>query len=310
MVSSIDTIKYNLSLLNKRNEKVTYQMSSGEALQNGSDNSQQYNKILTINDNVNTYNSILERIQSSSSYNVTSDSTIANMKSSMESIISLLQKAITDTTTDDTIESIKNEIETGKDTIFTLSNTKVDGQYLFSGKSTDVEPFVKDTTTGLISYVGSNNNKTVNVETNKYVSQGVTGSELLYYTDETTSTQVSIFDDLNDVINALELQDSSGNTITQDQADTILSDALDKLNSAYDSMNIAHAKLGTRTSSIDNYESIVQTKIANFTILQEEYASADLTSLAIESQALENTYTALYSTINKVNNLSLVQYLN
>lgn len=310
MVSSIDTIKYNLSLLNKRNEKVTYQMSSGEALQNGSDNSQQYNKILTINDNVNTYNSILERIQSSSSYNVTSDSTIANMKSSMESIISLLQKAITDTTTDDTIESIKNEIETGKDTIFTLSNTKVDGQYLFSGKSTDVEPFVKDTTTGLISYVGSNNNKTVNVETNKYVSQGVTGSELLYYTDETTSTQVSIFDELNDVINALELQDSSGNTITQDQADTILSDALDKLNSAYDSMNIAHAKLGTRTSSIDNYESIVQTKIANFTILQEEYASADLTSLAIESQALENTYTALYSTINKVNNLSLVQYLN
>ena len=310
MVSSIDTIKYNLSLLNKRNEKVTYQMSIGEALQNGSDNSQQYNKILTINDNVNTYNSILERIQSSSSYNVTSDSTIANMKSSMESIISLLQKAITDTTTDDTIESIKNEIETGKDTIFTLSNTKVDGQYLFSGKSTDVEPFVKDTTTGLISYVGSNNNKTVNVETNKYVSQGVTGSELLYYTDETTSTQVSIFDDLNDVINALELQDSSGNTITQDQADTILSDALDKLNSAYDSMNIAHAKLGTRTSSIDNYESIVQTKIANFTILQEEYASADLTSLAIESQALENTYTALYSTINKVNNLSLVQYLN
>lgn len=310
MVSSIDTIKYNLSLLNKRNEKVTYQMSIGEALQNGSDNSQQYNKILTINDNVNTYNSILERIQSSSSYNVTSDSTIANMKSSMESIISLLQKAITDTTTDDTIESIKNEIETGKDTIFTLSNTKVDGQYLFSGKSTDVEPFVKDTTTGLISYVGSNNNKTVNVETNKYVSQGVTGSELLYYTDETTSTQASIFDDLNEVVNALKLQDSSGNTITQDQADTILSDALDKLNSAYDSMNIAHAKLGTRTSSIDNYEIIVQTKIANFTILQEEYASADLTSLAIESQALENTYTALYSTINKVNNLSLVQYLN
>ena len=310
MVSSIDTIKYNLSLLNKRNEKVTYQMSSGEALQNGSDNSQQYNKILTINDNVNTYNSILERIQSSSSYNVTSDSTIANMKSSMESIISLLQKAITDTTTDDTIESIKNEIETGKDTIFTLSNTKVDGQYLFSGKSTDVEPFVKDTTTGLISYVGSNNNKTVNVETNKYVSQGVTGSELLYYTDETTSTQASIFDDLNEVVNALKLQDSSGNTITQDQADTILSDALDKLNSAYDSMNIAHAKLGTRTSSIDNYEIIVQTKIANFTILQEEYVSADLTSLAIESQALENTYTALYSTINKVNNLSLVQYLN
>lgn len=310
MVSSIDTIKYNLTLLNKRNEKVTYQMSSGEALQNGSDNSQQYNKILSINNNVTTYNSILERIQSSSSYNTTSDTTVSNMKTSMESIISLVQKAITDTTTSDTVESIANEIETEADTIFSLANTKVDGQYIFSGKSSDVQPFVKDATTGEISYVGSNDNKTVNVETNKYVSQGVTGSELLYYTDESTSTQVSIFDDLNEIANALKLQDSSGNTITQDEADAILSDALDKLNSAYDSMNIAHSKLGTRTASIDNYESIVETKITNFTVLQEEYASADLTSLAIESQALENTYTALYSTINKVNNLSLVQYLN
>ncbi len=310
MVSSIDTIKYNLTLLNKRNEKVTYQMSSGEALQNGSDNSQQYNKILSINNNVSTYNSILERIQSSSSYNTTSDTTVSNMKTSMESIISLVQKAITDTTTSDTIESIANEIETEADTIFSLANTKVDGQYIFSGKSSDVQPFVKDATTGQISYVGSNDNKKVNVETNKYVSQGVTGSELLYYTDEATSTQVSIFDDLNEIANALKLQDSSGNTITQDEADTILSDALDKLNSAYDSINIAHSKLGTRTASIDNYESIVQTKITNFTVLQEEYASADLTSLAIESQALENTYTALYSTINKVNSLSLVQYLN
>jgi flagellar hook-associated protein 3 FlgL len=310
MVSSIDSIKYNLTLLNKRNEKVTYQMSSGDALQNGSDNAQQYNKILSINNNVSTYTSILERIQTSSSYNTNSDSSVANMKTSMESIMSLLQKALTDTTTSDTIESIANEIETEKDTIFSLANTKIDGQYLFSGKSSTVQPFVKDVTTGKITYVATDDNKTVNVENNNYATQGLNGKELLYYTDETTSTQVSVFDNLDEIINALELQDSDGNTITQDEADTILSDALDKLNSAYDSMNIAHSKLGTRTASIENYESIVQTKLTNFTILQEEYASADLTSLAIESQALENTYTALYSTINKVNSLSLVQYLN
>ena len=40
------------------------------------------------------------------------------------------------------------------------------------------------------------------------------------------------------------------------------------------------------------------------------YSAADLTALAIESQSLESTYTALYSTINKVNNLSLVKCYN
>ncbi len=87
-------------------------------------------------------------------------------------------------------------------------------------------------------------------------------------------------------------------------------DALDKINTAYDTMNITHAKLGTRTASIENYESIVQTKLTNFNLLQENYSAADLTALAIESQSLESTYTALYSTINRVNNLSLVKYLS
>lgn len=188
MVSSIDTIKYNLTLLNKRNEKVTYQMSSGEALQNGSDNSQQYNKILSINNNVSTYNSILERIQSSESFNTNSDESVESMKSSMENIIELLTKAVTDTTTSDGKSAIADEIESEMDTIFSLANTKIDGQYLFSGKSTTVEPFVKDATTGKITYVATNDNKTVNVENNNYATQGVNGNELFYYTDKTTST--------------------------------------------------------------------------------------------------------------------------
>ena len=83
-----------------------------------------------------------------------------------------------------------------------------------------------------------------------------------------------------------------------------------KFEKAYDAMNTTHAKLGTRTASIDNYENTVQTKLTNLKIFQETYSSADLTTLAVESQFLQNTYTALYSTINKINNLSLVNYLN
>lgn len=118
MISSIDTIKYNLTLLNKRNERVTYQMSSGEALQNGSDDSQKYNKILSINNNVNTYTSILERIQSSESYNINSDKSVDSMKSSMENIIELLTKAVTGTTTSDGKSAIADEIESEMNTIF------------------------------------------------------------------------------------------------------------------------------------------------------------------------------------------------
>ena len=377
MVSSISTIKYNLSLLNQRNEKVTYQMSSGEALQYGSDNSQQYNQILSVNNNVKSYSSILERIKLSTAYNTTSDTAVASMKTSMESIKALVTKALTATTSSDGKATIADEIESLKEGIYSLANSNTSGQYLFSGSSSSTQAFQKDATTGKITYAATNDNKSVNVETGSYSTQGVNGIELLYYTKNTAQvgedltfdeneiildkdgnqyklldndndgsydglylngdnsntplsitdngdgtytvnnsgttalqSKHSIFDDLDEIINALKQQDSSGNAITEDEASTLLSDALEKINTAYDNMNITHAKLGTRTASIENYESIVQTKLTNFNLLQENYSAADLTALAIESQSLESTYTALYSTINKVNNLSLVKYLS
>lgn len=376
MVSSINLINYNLELLNKRNSKVTYSMSSGESLQYGSDNSQQYNKILSVDNNVKSYSSILERIQLSSSYNTSSDTAVSSMKTSMESIKALVTKALTSTTNSENKVSIANEIESLKNTIYSLSNTKIDGQYLFSGNDSSIESFTKDLT-GKITYNSSNDNKTVNVENNIYNTQGVNGIEILYYKNQTSQigedlifdeneiildelgnqyklldtnaddiydglylngdnqntplsiinnvdgtytvtnsitsslqSKHSVFDDLDEIINTLKQKDSSGNLITEDEANKILSSSLDKIENAYDTMNISHAKLGTRTASIENYENIVQTKLTNFKILQETYSSADLTTLAVESQSLQNTYTALYSTINKINNLSLVNYLN
>ena len=377
MVSSINTIMYNLSLLNSKNEKVTYGLSSNEALQYGSDDSSKYNQLLSINNSVNSYSSILDRIQSSTSYNTTSDTAVSSIKTSLESAQSLILKASTDTTDSDNKETIANELESIKDYIFSLANSSASNQYLFSGNSVTTQPFVKDETTGKISYVATNDNKTVNVETNTYNNQGLNGIELLYYTNQTAQTgenltfdeneiildkdgnqyklldtdndgvynglylngdssqtplsitdngdgtftttntgttpltsKHSVFDDLDEVINSLKQQDKNGNSITEDEADSILSSYVDKIGDIYDNVNLAHAKLGIRTASIENYESIVQTKLTNFSILQETVGAADLTALAVESQALENTYTALYSTINKVNNLSLVKYLS
>lgn len=377
MVSSINTIMYNLSLLNSRNEKVTYGLSSNEALQYGSDDSSKYNQILSINNSVNSYSSILERIQSSTSFNTTSDTAVSSMKTSLESAESLILQASTATTSSDGKASIANELESLKDTIFNLANSSVDNQYLFAGKNTSSPPFVKDEATGKISYVGTNDNKTINVEKNTYNKQGVNGVELLYYTNSTAQngsdltfgeneliydangnqyqmldtnndgnydglylnadssntplslidngdgtftvnnttgssleSKRSIFDDLDDAINALNQKDSNGNSISEDEANEIISNSVDKFDDIYDVVNLAHANLGIRTASIDNYESIIQTKVTNYSILQETIAAADLTALAVESQALENTYIALYSTINKINNLSLVKYLS
>lgn len=376
MVSSINNIMFNLDMLNKRSEKNTYGLSSGDALQYGSDNSKQYNEILSVKNNVKSYTSILDKIQLSGAYNDTSDSAVSNMKNSVKSVQSLVLEALNGTNNSDTKEIIAANIESKKETIFNLVNSSVNGQYVFSGKNTDSSSFEKDAVSGKINYTGSYDNKTLNVEDKTYATQGVNGIELLYTpsksaevlssltfsTDErildndgneyglvdtnsdgvydglylngdtsnpisTTITyngdgtytassvsialesKTSIFDTLDEIINALRQQDSSGNAITEDAANQILSNSLEKIGSANDNVNLNHAILGTRTSYIDNYEQITEAKLTNFNILYETYAGADLTALAIESQSLQNTYTALYLTISKINSLSLVDYL-
>ncbi len=376
MVSSINTIMYNLDILNDRNNKVNHGLSTNEALEYGSDDSVRYDYILGVKNDINTYTSINESINYNSAFNTSSDTALSEIKTVTESILSELIKANTDTTSDEGRVVISGQIEDYKQSLLSLSNTNVDNQYLFSGVNTNVSPFLEDEITGVISYQSDNSSKMINVEENRYVSQGVNGIDVFYYTNnnvedtnnftfssneiildedgnewslidsdndgindgvflkgDITSTSMSItdngdgtfnavntsgtslvvkhsiFDDLNKVISALKLEDEDGNSISADDSSLILSSILENIDIAYDSQNISHSIVGTKTNTIDTYQNIVQTKLTNLTILENEYASADLTALAVEAQALENTYTALYSTINRVNSLSLINYL-
>lgn len=123
------------------------------------------------------------------------------------------------------------------------------------------------------------------------------------------------FDDLNVIINALEgyttqADGTKGVVISDDEVDDILNEYLDRTSQQYDSTNIGHGELGGRNSVFETAYDSLSSKSTHYKILLEEVGSADLTALALESQSLEITYAALYSTISKMNQMSLVNYLN
>ncbi|MFA7090477.1 MAG: flagellar hook-associated protein FlgL [Arcobacteraceae bacterium] len=376
MVSSINSIMQNLQILNKENAKVTHSLSSGEALEYGSDDSSTYTMILSLQSSLRTYGSIQTQIEDATLINTFADSSLASAKTTVESIKTKILKALNDTVNSDDKQILATEIEDMKKSLLSLANSSVNDKYLFGGTSYMTTPFVEDETTGQISYVGNYEEQQVNVDKNKYVTQGANGIDAFYYTTSTalsgenlefgenelivdsqgnqwkfidsnndgtidtdklylngditqasidvtdlgttpatyslTNTQSdtlevkhSLFDDLDEMITTL--RDTS---LSEDEQDAILSESLEKITSAYSAMNIAHSIVGSRTNLIENYGDVIQSKITNLTALEQEYAGADLTQLALKSQALENTYTSLYYTINKVNSLSLINYLS
>ena len=122
------------------------------------------------------------------------------------------------------------------------------------------------------------------------------------------------FDDLNIVINALEgnltkLDGTKGNIATEAQVDEILQKGLGQTTKQFDATNIGHGELGGRNNVFEvSYDKIL-TQQTHYNILIQETDGADLAKLAMESKSLEMTYQALYSTIAKMNELSLINFI-
>lgn len=119
----------------------------------------------------------------------------------------------------------------------------------------------------------------------------------------------SIFDLLDKTINALNRVDENGNTVSSAVADEVLKNSLDEIDTAFNAMNVGHGKLGGRNNIFEVSLDRVSAKLTQFNILKTEVGTADYAKVAVEAKALELTYTALYSTINKMNQLSLVNFV-
>lgn len=120
----------------------------------------------------------------------------------------------------------------------------------------------------------------------------------------------SVFDMLDDAISSLKGLDSAGNpTLTYEQRREGIAKAIDDTDKAYDSVIIAHSSLGAKNKTFEVSKERAEAKINQLSILEIELGSSDLTEVGVELKALEISYTALYSTINRTFELSLVNFM-
>ncbi|WP_419776973.1 flagellar hook-associated protein 3 [Malaciobacter marinus] len=119
----------------------------------------------------------------------------------------------------------------------------------------------------------------------------------------------NIFDILDTGINALRQVDSTGAPVTEAEAMDKLRETLENVNAAYDTINAAHTNLGVRNRIFEVSLEKVSSKLTHYNVLYQETAGANLAKVAMEAKALELTYTSLYTTINKANEMSLVNFV-
>ena len=120
----------------------------------------------------------------------------------------------------------------------------------------------------------------------------------------------NMFDMLDEAISSLRGLDSAGNpTLTYEDRRAGISKAIDESTKAYDTAIIAHSELGAKNKTFEVSKERAEAKINQLSILEIELGSSNPSEVTVELKALEISYTALYSTINRTFELSLTNFL-
>jgi flagellar hook-associated protein 3 FlgL len=167
-------------MLNQQQLKVNYQMSTGKAIDKGSDDTKIYTQELYLEDKLNVFQGLKRQIEKTTAQNDVADSTLAEIKNLLDFIKTETIKGANGTSDAISRQAIATQIEGAKENLYTLVNERVEDEYIFSGSQTNVQAFVRDDN-GKITYNGNPNLRQSAVEIDSYRERGVTGFEMMSY---------------------------------------------------------------------------------------------------------------------------------
>lgn len=162
------------------------------------------------------------------------------------------------------------------------------GEALFAGTDTGAIAFVQDAT-GAYQYQGSNQDRTVAVNTNQSITTNVRGDEPAFS---------NTFNALQSFITALETGDRQG-----------ISDAIGNITSATNEIVDLTSRVGGQINAIQNYKTSYDDMKFAIDKRLNEHESADVAKLVVDMQTADTALQASYTQIANLKNMSLINYL-
>ncbi len=184
MIDMTSHMMSRISNLNTENERISYQMSTGKSLENGSDDVVKYAKLLDIEDNIRVYEGLKIQINKTTAQNEVSDSSMNEIKTTIDLIKVDLLKSLNAGMDDSAKTAIATNLKGLRENLFSIANTRVDGEYIFTGSQTTKQTFTKDAdfdANGRVDFGGDAFLRSVAVEPNTYWERGITAYDVLMY---------------------------------------------------------------------------------------------------------------------------------
>lgn len=186
-----NALLYNTSLRNYRtsSEKlynINQQLASGMKIQNSYENTGIYVDTMRLNYEISTLTQSSESSSKAKSFADNTDSTLTEITSKFDLFKTKLSQAANASNSTTSLEAIANELEAIKEQLIGLSNTSINGQFLFSGSAVATKPISSDGT-----YNGNDDSLTAVIGSGVELPYNVDGKSLFLGTDSDYSKVIS-----------------------------------------------------------------------------------------------------------------------
>lgn len=293
------------SMLNQQAslQQIQQQLSSGKKLLTPSDNPMAAARIVDLNQNIK------QNEQYQSNINTARDR-LSQQESVLKSATDVLQKinelgiqGLNDTNSPSDRASIAGEMEELNKQLLSIANTKSpSGEYLFSGFKSTTQPFSKNSgTTGTYSYAGDTNSRSIQIDTNRQISDGDPGSEV--FGVPAGSGTLPAAGSINNVFEAID------KFAADLRANAPNSASLDDVSKSLDKVISVRSSVGIRLNALDKQDEMhtdsvleMQTVLSATEDLDYAEAISRFSQQTVSLQAAQQTFTQLKK-------LSLFNYL-
>jgi len=126
--------------INQELLRVNKQIASGKQIQYGYDDSAIFADTMRLDNELTALTQVKKTSENARLFSLNSDDTMTQMTKNLEQFKVKLIQSASDIQSDSSREALAKELETIKDNLINLSNTSVNGKYLFAGSALRVRP--------------------------------------------------------------------------------------------------------------------------------------------------------------------------
>ncbi len=266
----------NMQFNMKRLAECQERLSSGKEIRRPSDDPVRVTTSLALRSDLGEIEQYTKNVNDAKTWMEVTDDALASAIEVLQTARDRAVAGANDTLPQASRQAMAEEVKQLMEQMKQIANTNLGGRYIFGGTKTDQEPYVEDTTSGVVNYLGNSGDIIYEIAPNISVCVNFDGHEVFGKNDINNKDVFAVLKDLYSYLN-------SGETAN-------VSASIGEIDKLLDNLIARRGELGARENRMEMSADRLSQDQVQQTSLLSQAEDADIAKAIIDLKNQENAY--------------------